>query len=81
MKGRVLGATYWPKKDNRMNDGGINVREGVGDISPVLLVMTMVSCYLCCVSLSSPPPTGFVTGVCVCVSEATLTVTMSQPLN
>lgn len=24
---RVLGATYWPKKDDSMNDGGINKQD------------------------------------------------------
>lgn len=66
-----------------MNDAPINVREAEGDIPPLLLVMTVVSCYLRCVS---PPPTGFATGVCVCVSGATLTkhfapVTMSEALS
>lgn len=47
------GATYWSKKDNSMNDGGINVRVGEGDMSPELLLMAMVSCYLCNGSISN----------------------------
>lgn len=53
------------KRTTSMNDGGINVREGEGDMPPELLLMAMVSCYLC---------NGSISNLCVrvCAFETTL---------
>ena len=72
------GELTGPKRDNSMNDGGVNYRRWRwGTSPPVLLVTTTSACYLCCVFPSSD---WFCNRcVCVCVSDGdTLSQATSQ---